>query len=440
MKKKTKKTIFVIILIVIGLIVIAKLGGLFAILPSGQYNAYPDKTICTFTTNIDPVTSRYSSYSLSTSWIAIDYNNDGIKEKFGRYGSASGTGRVSGCGGSSNSRILVSNYNIYGDDIYYYNYTRGRIYICSPDGKQSQYFKINYGSASNAITTCVSQPPPQTVCSEGTVRLCLNGEQTCKNGMWESCVKIQSQIYKTSSSCDSFVGGEYQKGNFNSFCWSGTKSILNIYDRKLYDSMNGCVIEYLYGCENIKIKQNTPELLLGGGYNNKINIVIFSYNFNSSLLPAFLYLSNNIISTLKSTEPFSSNLDKFNVYRVINGSSIDNEDYKENYDSYLSKKCVGILNKQEDIIFLVDMSMWGFGAVGTGGRRPNCWRSSMYGGFCPAIAQSKGLNKVLIMHEIGHAFGLAHDFSTSNFMSYDLNSNHFEQYQIQIIVSELNKF
>lgn len=455
MKIKTKKTIFVIILIGISLIVIAKLGGLFAILPSGQYNAYPDKINCIFITNVDPANSRYSSYSLSTSWIAIDYNGDGIKEKFGKYGSSSGTGRVGGCGGSSNSRILVSDYNSYGDDVYYYSYSGDRIYVCSPDGKQSQYFKKDYGSASNAITTCVSQPSPSPVCSEGIVRLCLNGEQVCKNGVWGSCQPVQSYVYKTSYSCDSFIGGEYQKGNFNGFCWSNTKSILNIYDRKLYDSTSGCVIEYINGCENIRIKQNTPQLLLGGGNNKKINIVIFSYNFNNSILPAFLYLSNNIVNTMKITKPFSDNLDKFNVYRVINGSSIGNQQnfisqgiYTDSYDSYLPRVSDGIFNKPEDIIFLVDMSIWGFGVVGYGGRRSANGCMSVgginginyYGNFCPAIAQTKGLNNVLIMHEIGHTFGLDHNFSTNNFMSYSLSSDHFEQYQIQKIVSELGKF
>lgn len=243
------------------------------------------------------------------------------------------------------------------------------------------------------------------------------------------------KIYETSKICVKFIADEYKKGNFNGFCWSKTKSILNIYDKQ-----NGCVVEYIQGCEDMKIKQDIPELLLGDGDNKKINIVIFSYNFNNSVLPYFLYLSNNVVNIVKTTNPFSDNLNKFNIYRVINGSNIGNEDGEENYDTYLAKTCEGILNKPEDIIFLVDTSIWGFGTTGYGGRRPNCWRSHVYGDFCPAIAQASGNNKLIIIHEIGHTFNLNHDFLTDNFMSYNLNSNHFEDYQKETIIRELNKF
>ena len=119
---------------------------------------------CSFITNVDPYTQRPTGYSNSGAWIAIDYNNDGIKEKFGMVSSSTSPGQASWT-------TLVVDYNNYGDDIK----TNGvSVYVVYGSGYAR--FNLDAGSASSAITTCGATPEPtpfpacpSTVCNDNIV-------------------------------------------------------------------------------------------------------------------------------------------------------------------------------------------------------------------------------------------------------------------------------
>jgi hypothetical protein len=161
-KKAKQQGVYITIIIIAVLVVLGMLlqknFGLFSLLSTG-YNAYPNQEICTFTTNVDPITSRYSDYRNSGVWMAIDVNNDGIKEKWGYRvkPSSVGTSRVEECNTAKGAILLVENYNSYGDDIYYFPtdsslWGTTTINICKESGSDYSKFSLNYGSASNAIS------------------------------------------------------------------------------------------------------------------------------------------------------------------------------------------------------------------------------------------------------------------------------------------------
>jgi hypothetical protein len=160
-----------------------------------NYNIFSSYPIdCSFITNVDPYTSRYTSYGNTANWIAIDYNNDGIKEKWGYVTSVTSSSIYAGCGGdTTNSKLLVADINSYGDDIYYYYYSpassnKERIVVCDPTGKNARYFYLNYNAAVNAETTCVPSSCTDTCSSKGftcgTQTICGSSVNcgTCNSG------------------------------------------------------------------------------------------------------------------------------------------------------------------------------------------------------------------------------------------------------------------
>jgi hypothetical protein len=238
-------------------------------------------------------------------------------------------------------------------------------------------------------------------------------------------------------------------------CWN-QKTITKVEPLYLWGMNLGTKITWTRGCnprDHLMMveRQNECILVLGSGNVSKINIVLFSYNLNNDTLHYFMRNSRRIESWLEEIEPFSSNPDKFNLYFVLSGESIDLNQrfvrlngktaYSDNVDRYLSRVCDTQLNKKEDIIFLVDLTMWdGFG----GRRNPNACMAvdndfnniNPYGGFCPALAAT-GSGKMVTMHELGHAFGLVHDMESNNFMSYNLKSNHYSDSQVEQIMEQL---
>lgn len=137
---------------------------------------------CSFITNVNPYTQRPTSYASSGAWIAIDYNSDGIKEKFGMVSSSTSPGQASWA-------TLVENYNNYGDDIK----TNGvSVYVVYGSGYTR--FNLNEGSASNAVTTCGVCTPSciGKTCGDdgcgGSCGSCSTG-YTCTNNQ---CVQVST--------------------------------------------------------------------------------------------------------------------------------------------------------------------------------------------------------------------------------------------------------
>ncbi len=193
--------------------------GIFTQKNYNLFSSYPAD--CKFITNVDPYTSRYTSYGNSANWIAIDYNNDGTKEAFGYTTSSSSSARLSSCGRDSGSTLLVQDFNSYGDDIYYY-YTGGtdRVYVCSPDGYNARGFIKGANEASNAVLTCGTCTPSNACASstcigstctdacgnsyQGTktcTTACTSGQKECltstsyrqcSNGVWSGSLSCAS--------------------------------------------------------------------------------------------------------------------------------------------------------------------------------------------------------------------------------------------------------
>ena len=187
MKSRDKKILVGTILVAMGIILIAifKLS-LIALVPSGQYSAPTD---CKFITNVDPYSSPYTSYDNTGVWVAVDVNNDGVKEKFGRYSKSTSTW--------NSGTAVVTNFNSNGDDIYYYygSSTGENIYVRRDSGGYVR-LKKDYGSASSAITECVQCTP----------KTCFNLGKNC--GIWNdgcggslSCGFCQSSQICTDGVC-----------------------------------------------------------------------------------------------------------------------------------------------------------------------------------------------------------------------------------------------
>lgn len=149
--------------------------GLFSVLPTGEYSAPSD---CSFITNTNPYTSRYTSYNNAGAWIAIDTNNDGTKERYGRRSSGTTTG--------SHGNLLIEDYNSYGDDIYK-NLDGSQIRVVN--GQSFTSFEKDYGAASNAIISCT------TSCTENW---------QCES--WSSCVdEIQTKTCTDLNNCGTVI-------------------------------------------------------------------------------------------------------------------------------------------------------------------------------------------------------------------------------------------
>jgi hypothetical protein len=175
---KDIKTWIIVILVIAGALFLGgmytqKQHPLFALLPAGEYSAPSD---CSFITNENPYTARATTYDNTGTWIAIDVNSDGIKEKFGRRAgggpSGSCTGGTGECTGFGTLQIM--DYNSGGDDLYI---NGDNIYVATPSGYYTLFAK-DYGVASNAITTCTTTPvcTPSWTC--GAWGTCTSGTQT----------------------------------------------------------------------------------------------------------------------------------------------------------------------------------------------------------------------------------------------------------------------
>jgi len=136
--------------------------GLFAILPSGEYNIYGD---CEFITNVDLNNGDNTNNDFKDgAWITMDVNNDGEYEKYGFLEEAFSTQYPTYlCGyardeDTSYATLLVEDFNFHTcsggdeDDIYVYVHENNEyLFVCSCTGMIYEVFRKNYGVASGAI-------------------------------------------------------------------------------------------------------------------------------------------------------------------------------------------------------------------------------------------------------------------------------------------------
>lgn len=202
---KNNKTLWIIIGIIVVAVLVMQIGKKEA---TGSANGPAD---CSFITNVDPYTQRYTSYGNAGAWVSINIQGDSNKEKFGYYsGVTAMSPKKCACGGSCGTgksyQLLIENYNSYGDDIYkYINDGEEFVAVCIESGTGYKLFKQDYSSASNAVTTCGGVGEPDVVCSSnsqcGTDRFIrtpsCSGDNLVQDWLYYICLNPGT----TSSSC-----------------------------------------------------------------------------------------------------------------------------------------------------------------------------------------------------------------------------------------------
>lgn len=201
---KKNKTIYWIIGIILGYIILQQQGFIGALLPPGSYNAYPDESVCTFLTNVDPATSSFDDFKGSDAWISLDMDDNKIKESFKYISVVRGTS-LTMC--SSAAKLIAENFNSAGDDIYYY-FTGGRhrVYVCKYDKTEARYFNLDTElNVPTECTGCVDTswtPDPSTVCDGETFTQTSNCGNTRTAIGTKNCAVCNTQA---DTNCDGTV-------------------------------------------------------------------------------------------------------------------------------------------------------------------------------------------------------------------------------------------
>ena len=228
-------------------------------------------------------------------------------------------------------------------------------------------------------------------------------------------IGIKQSTYSTTKSCSVFMSSIKNPSLQIPFDWQYTKT-QNRCIIQYQKSGKGCKISYYNGKCAISTQQDNCALIYGDGSKTKLNFILLSNNFNdSSWAPVYLDITNEFITWMKETDPFSTVTTKFNIYRMPFATNMFTKNFEGSEAMALvNNKCNLVYNQTKDKIVIIDRFAFGAG-----------W----------AIKEVASCNnKRLCIHELGHTFDLRDDYTTNNYMSYSVVSDHFDDYQKIIIL------